>query len=517
MRILTSEQMKKVEQRAFENGFEYSRMMENAGSACAKIIKNEIIDASMDMNIKSIAIVCGKGKNGGDGFVIARKLLEYGYKVNIILALGYPSAEDSILMFNRLRDSQAAIIDCRYDSELAEKVIRGSQIIIDAVFGFGFFGIISGELEKLINIMSESNGYKVAIDVPSGISCDSGEITSTCFKADMTIAISSLKIAHVFLPASLSCGKIRIAEIGIDESCYDILEKGGVYTLREAEIKSNFKKRGPLSHKGDYGHLLSVCGCMNFQGAAVLAATGAVNSGAGLVTAAFPDCAYPAIGAKLTEPILLPLNSNQQGMFSISALPKLRQAMKKANALLIGCGIGICGDTKELVCSVLEDAKCPIILDADGINAISGNIDILKAASVPLILTPHPGEMSKLTGLSVDFIQKNRVKAAKDFADSYGVTLVLKGANTVVASPYNDLVYINITGNPGLAVGGSGDLLAGIMASFVAQGMSCEAAAVSAVYIHGMAGDEVAKKYSQRGLTPTLCAQQLPLLLSKFE
>jgi len=514
MRILTSEEMKKVEQRAFEGGLEYSRMMENAGSACAKIIKNEVIGSKINV---TVAVVCGKGKNAGDGFVIARKMIEYGCRVTVILALGTPNADDSILMFNRLRDIQVEIVDCRYDNVNAVRVIRNSDIIVDAVFGFGFVGSISGELESLINVMSESKGYKIAIDIPSGIFCDSGEIESAHFSADMTIAISSLKVAHVMLPASLASGKIRIAEIGIDKGCYDVLEKGGIYTLSQADIKNNFKKRNPVSHKGNYGHLLNICGCQNYQGAAVLAAQGAINSGVGLVTAAFPDCAYPAIGAKLTEPVLLPLNSNQQGMLSISAISKLRNAMKNADAILLGCGLGISSDTKEIVYSVLEYSKCPIILDADGINAVAGNIDILKAASVPIILTPHPGEMSTLTGLSIDCVQKDRVKAAKDFADSYGVTLVLKGANTVVASPENSEVYINTTGNPGMAVGGSGDLLAGIMASFVAQGMSCEAAAISAVFIHGMVGDEIAGKYSQRGLTPSLCANYLPLLLSKFE
>lgn len=514
MRILTSEQMKKVELYAFENGLAYSRMMENAGSASAKIIINEVLGSKTDV---TVAVVCGKGNNAGDGFVIARKLFEYGCKVTVILALGNPNSEDSILMFDRLRDISVKVIDCRYDSANAEKTLKNSDIIIDAVFGFGFTGSISGELERLINIMSESKGYKIAIDIPSGISANCGEITSAHFSADLTIAISSLKVAHVMLPAALASGKVKIAEIGIDEACYDVLKQGGIYTLSLADIKGNINKRNPVSHKGDYGHLLNICGSRNYQGAAVLAALGAINSGVGLVTAAFPDCAYSAIGAKLTEPVLLPLNSNQQGMISISAIPKLRSAIKNADAVLIGCGLGLSSDTKEIVSNVLQYSKCPIILDADGINAIVGNIDILKAASAPVILTPHPGEMSALTGLSIDYIQKNRSKVAKAFADNYGVMLVLKGANTVVASPDNSKVYINPTGNPGMAVGGSGDLLAGIMASFVAQGMSCQAAAVSAVFIHGMAGDEVAQKYSQRGLTPSLCANHLPLLLSKFE
>ncbi|HZJ78691.1 MAG TPA: NAD(P)H-hydrate dehydratase [Clostridia bacterium] len=515
MRIITAEQMKMVERRAFQNGFEYNRMMENAGATCAKIIRDDIIENYCKGEI--VSVVCGKGKNGGDGFVIARKLCEYGCNVNVIMAMGNPAALESIEMLNRLKVLNIHLYDYRYEKVNVHNVLNKSHIIVDAIFGFGFIGKIEGELKELISVMNLSNGHKVAVDIPSGITCDSSEVNSDCFKADMTIAISALKKAHVFLPASLCCGKVKIAKIGIDEKCYDAIENKGIFTLDETEIKQKFIERDPLSHKGSYGHLLNICGSVNYQGAAVLAAKGAVNSGAGLVTAAFPDKAYPAIAAKLTEPILMPLKTNNEGMINVLALPELRKAMKKVTALLIGCGLGLSQDTREIVKNVLQYADCPIILDADGINAVSKNIDILKAAGVPMILTPHPGEMSALTGLTVDNIQNDRVKTAKLFANRSGAVIVLKGANTVVAAPDSDFVYVNTTGNPGMACGGSGDLLAGIIASFTAQGMPVFDAAVSAVYIHGAVGDYVANEYSQRGLTPSLCCELLPLLLSKFE
>ena len=291
------------------------------------------------------------------------------------------------------------------------------------------------------------------------------------------------------------------------------------------DIQKLLPKRGQDSHKGDFGHLLSVCGSERYQGAAVLAALGAVRCGAGLVTAAFPRAAYAPIAAKLTTTPLLPLPGNRQGTLHVSALPPLREAIKGKSAVLLGCGLGLNADTKEIVQTLLSEIACPLVLDADGINAVAAHMHgegesnplgrDSRACALP-VLTPHPGEMARLAALTIEEIQRDRVQCAQQFANTYHCVLVLKGAGTVVAAPGRE-AYVNATGNAGLAKGGSGDLLAGMTASLLAQGMDAYDAAVCAVYLHGLAADRAAARFSQRGMTALDCARELKGIFSLFE
>ena len=278
-------------------------------------------------------------------------------------------------------------------------------------------------------------------------------------------------------------------------------------------------KRDPSGHKGSFGHVLSVCGSLRFPGAAVLAALGAAHCGAGLVTAAFPLAAYPAIAPQLTLAPLLPLPGNRQGTLRLAALPPIMAALAGKDALLLGCGLGLNGDTVEITRTLLREAACPTVLDADGINAAAAHInDLRKArdAAAPLVLTPHPGEMARLTGLTAEEINRDREAVAMEFARARGLILVLKGAGTVVADGPGGRLYINATGNDGMAKGGSGDLLAGMTASLLAQGMPAFEAACCAVYLHGLAGDRAAARLSRRGMTPLDCLAELKTLLSEF-
>jgi len=515
MRVLTNDQMKTVEQRAADNGLEFIRLMENAGSACARIINEQIPNKCKSS--QNITVVSGSGKNGGDGFVIARKLCEAGCKVNIILADGFSKDMDSIEMFDKLKSLSINIIQYDFDKLNAVEMIRNSEIIIDSVFGTGFRGCPNEEISFLFGLINSCSAKVFSVDIPSGVICNTGEIPGENVNADVTIAISSLKPAHVLVPGSISCGKLIVADIGISESCYEGMDEGVFYTYFESEVKLKMPCINPIAHKGNFGHVLSICGSKNMQGAAVIAAKGATCSGAGLVTTAFPDCAYPAIGSKLTEQLLLPLNSNKLGTFSVSAIQKILDAAKKADVVLIGCGIGVNSDTIEILREVVSTVTCPIIIDADGINALSTDINMLKKANNSVIITPHPGEMAKLTGLSISQIQSQRLVVGRDCANKLGVTVVLKGANTVVAEPQKDSVYVNSTGNPGMATGGSGDLLAGIISSFVAQGIQAGDAAKAAVFIHGYVGDYTAERLSKRGLTPSACLEDLPIIMARFE
>lgn len=513
MRVLTAAQIRAVEERAVDTGLDYLRLMENAGSACARFIAEQaqVTEESNTM----VTVVCGKGKNGGDGFVIARKLCDKGARVCVVLAMGQPTAADALEMYTRMTALPIEVI--RYDAqrELALEKLRTAQVLVDAVFGIGFYGEPNEQTARLFEAMSAAPALKIAIDMPSGVNCDVSLAPERAFRADCTAAISTLKPAHVLYPAAAFSGAVSVLRIGIPDGCYED-EDGMLFSIEEAAVRSWFAPRDPVSNKGDYGHLLSVCGSRNMPGAAVLAAQGAVAMGAGLVTAAFPQGAYAAVASKLTEPLLLPLYANRQGTFAQAALPELRAAMEKASAILVGCGLGVNDDTALLVSEILCAASCPVILDADGINIAAAHIDMLKAAKAPLILTPHPGEMARLCGCTAAEIQADRTGAARLFAQEYGVTLVLKGANTVVADGRSASLLVNRTGNPGMAKGGSGDLLAGMLASLAAQGMEPLKAAAAAVFLHGLAGDEAAKRYSMCGMTPTLMAGELPVLLRRF-
>jgi len=281
-----------------------------------------------------------------------------------------------------------------------------------------------------------------------------------------------------------------------------------------SKIRNMLPRRDPQGNKGDFGHVLSVCGCERYQGAAVLAALGAVHCGAGVVTAAFPRPIYAPLAAKLTVTPLLPLPGNRQGTLHVSALPALREALRGKSSVVLGCGLGLNADTIEIVQTLLGEITCPLVLDADGINAIASHTDSLKALpNRALVLTPHPGEMARLTGLSIEEIQRDRTGIARKFAEEHDCVLVLKGARTVIAAPGREAVTTPLPPNSGMAKGGSGDVLAGMLASLLAQGMAPFEAAVCAVHLHGLAGLRAAEKHSQRGMTALDCVDELKRIL----
>ncbi len=514
MRVLNSDEMKQVEQYTAKYGLSYQRMMENAGAACARNIRNEI---EKEKNLKrNVAVVCGKGNNGGDGFVVARKLSENGYNVCVIMAAGYPTSQEATYMYKLIIDMNIATVWYDADRAKAIQTVRNADVIVDAVFGFSFYGNISAELKYLFDEMSGAKGLKFAIDVPSGVYCDSGFNDPGCFKADYTIAISSLKPAHIMHPASECCGDIIIANIGIPEESYKLVSDS-LYTHNRVEVSNLFSERSSISHKGTFGHLLCICGSKCMVGAPVLAGTAALRSGAGLVTVAFPESAYMPIANKLTEALMMPLPENSEGTLSAAAVDKILASLHKYTAVVIGCGMGVNEDTKAIVKAVLTHSKVPVLVDADGINIIAEDISILRSASCDVILTPHPGEMSRLCGKSVELIETDRVGTARDFAAQSGAYVALKGANTVVAQPHSKKAYVNASGNSGLAKGGSGDVLSGLMGGFLAQGFAPLNAATAAVYIHGYTAEGVSEKMSKSGMLPGDVASELAYSMRAFE
>ena len=511
MRVLTVENVKKVEAYANESGISYLQLMENAGSYCGRIIRKTFANTDK----KNVLIVCGKGKNGGDGFVIARKLYENNYNVTVMMAMGLPADEISSEMLSRVRALNIPVV--YYDKDgTTDKYIQNAQLIVDCIFGIGFNGEPDADIGVLFKKINSSDATVISIDIPSGLEGDSGKINGTTVLADITIAILTLKPVHVLKPSMENCGKVVLAPIGIPEKCFS-RAKVSLFTVNTEEVRGFFPKRDAVSHKGTYGTVLVIGGSYEMPNAVYFASQGAVNCGAGIVKVAFPAVMYPAIAPKTFEQTLVPLENNQSGRISQNAVRRLEKEMKKSSCVIIGCGMGRDDDTKAVTEYVIENSEVPVIIDADGINCLKGNADVLDRAKAPVILTPHPKEMSRLTGIPVDEIQRNRRETVKTFVKEHKCVLVLKGASTLVGSSDYDDMYVNSSGNPGMATGGSGDVLSGIIASFVSQGVDTFRSAVSGVYIHGMAGDDVTAKYSMMGNTPSLILKELPTTLGKIE
>ena len=519
MRIVTSHQMKTAEAAAAADGMSYLRLMENAGSACANWMLRHF---SLAHSGARVCVVCGKGKNGGDGYVIARKLCEAECEVTVVQT-ERDLFGDEAEMCSRLSGLPLRIVRPFAEGFDPAALFARQQYLVDALFGTGFRGAADAKTAGLMDAMNASCAKRISIDLPSGIECGSAAIHGAYVHADYTLAIAAYKPLHVVQPAADCCGKKRVLSIGLEEAHFAQSDAEGLYTLSLPELQAQLLPRGPLAHKGDFGRVLSICGSRNMQGAAVLAANAALRMGAGLVTAAFPESAYAAVAPKLCEPLLLPLPENGAGMLSVKALDALLAAAEQADAVLLGCGLGLCADTREIVREILRHCRKTLILDADGINAVAADINILKESPAQLILTPHPGEMARLCGAVPDADYTTRINLARNFAQEYGVTLVLKGANTVVASAGESRVYLNATGNAGLATGGSGDMLAGMMVSLAAQNvhssapLSAQAVAAAAVYLHGAAGDSAAQRLSKRSLLPTDCLADLAELLREFD
>lgn len=502
MYVLTAQSMKKAEEKANSKGLSYYTMMERAGYACADVI------AKRDKNSK-VVILCGKGKNGGDGLVIAGRLWQQGFR-SVFVVLVHGEITDSLCleMYESMLKYPITVADFNKDNETAEYHIETADVMVDAVFGIGFKGELADASAKAVALANKNkNAYKFAVDIPSGLSADGSFDGELYFNTDETLSMIAYKPVHVIKPAAVLCGRTTVIDIGIDTSI--VSEFSENYTvLTHDEAVKNIKERLYNHHKGTYGKVLTVCGSRNMSGCVYLCNQAAVEIGAGLVVCAFPDCIYTAVMPKLNEPVFLPLENNAEGRISQYACKKLFEKMEDASVIAIGCGIGVDNDTKHLVEFVVENAQCPLILDADALNCISKNPDILKNAKCDILITPHPGEMARLTGKTVAEIEKNRIEAATEFAKEYGVTVLLKGANTVIADK-NGRITVNATGNPSMARGGSGDVLTGIIAGLVPQTQDVYTAACTGAYIHGSTGDFVVSKYGILAATPTRVVENI--------
>lgn len=511
MKVLSCGQMRDLERAAEKSGATMVGLMKMAGAAAAQVM----IDRMGVKADENVVVLCGKGRNGGDGAIAAAYLKQRGINSTVVLMDGEPRSADAREVMDAAERNNVTVWRYWERRDVCEQKIREAKYIIDALYGIGFKdGFLDHMAEFVEKINREKAGNILSMDLPSGVQCDTGKVINGAVKARFTVSFTTLKPAHLLYPSMDYCGETVVADIGIDhllleESPYLFLTPGG------EDVKQCLPRLSVSDNKGSRGTLLSICGKSGMAGAAAMSAKAALRCGVGLLYAAVVDSIYPVVSSGLYEPVFLQLRQSAGGTVDKVCIPYLLEQSEKATAILIGCGLGQGADVCSLVNAFLRESKAPLIIDADGINAVAQHIDVLKEAGVPVVLTPHPGEAARLFGTTVREIQNNRVKYACRLAQEYHTVAVLKGAKTVIASP-KGRVYINTSGNAGMARGGSGDVLAGMIASLAAQGADTFKACVAAVYLHGLAGDRCAQKYGQLSMLPTDMINELPSLLKEF-
>jgi len=498
LKIVTASEMQDIDQSAIKKyRIPGLVLMENAGHGVASLMHRKITN----LNTKKVMVIAGKGNNGGDGFVIARHLHNSGVKVEILL-LGKRS---------QLKSDARTHADIAFKMELAihevsesnlnsnNHSLRHCHVIVDAIFGTGLTKPAGGLYQKVIKKINSAGKFVVSVDIPSGIPSDSGQWMGPHVQAHLTAALGLMKRSHLLYPAAGAMGEVAVLDISIPSQAV-ASQKIKIKLLEEPDIQAWLPKRAANTHKGDYGHTLVVGGSRGKGGAAGLAALAALKAGAGLVTLAVPESCHHSLEFNPLEAMSVPLAETKSGNLSLQALDTLIEHTQGKSSLAIGPGLSTEAATIDLLRHYLPQVECPMVIDADGLNCLAQETTILSELQGPIILTPHPKELSRLSGSPVKEILEHRLEAAADFAQTHSVILLLKGAHTLIAHPDGN-VWINPTGNPGMATAGSGDVLTGIIAGLLSQGLEAIPAAATGAYLHGLAGDLYAAQYGEASLT----------------
>jgi NAD(P)H-hydrate epimerase len=487
MRVLNTEQMREADRRTIEEiGIPSLVLMENAGRQAVAAMEA----AFEELATSRVAVICGRGNNGGDGFVVARTLLQRGVDTAVFL-LGSVAdvrgdARTNLEILGRIGLTVVEITDAQA-WELHFTEIAEYDLIVDAMLGTGFRGRLSGLLETVVADINGLGVPVVAIDLPTGVSADTHLLEGAAIEASMTVTLAAPKIPLVLPPADTHAGDLVIADIGIPPPVLEEVEGQYLELLTRERMREIVPVRAPESHKGDFGRVLVIAGSRGRTGAAHLAAMGALKSGAGLVTVATPRSCLPIVAAMAPEYMTEPLDETAAGTADFGAIDRVLEI--QADVIAVGPGLGQAPGTAAFVQALVERAGVPLVLDADALNAFAGEPERLVGRDgVDVIITPHPGEMARLMSTSIEAVQRDRIGAARGFAAERRLHVVLKGNRTVIAAP-DGRTFLNLTGNPGMATGGTGDVLTGMIAAWVAQLLDPEAAAKLAVYLHGTAGD----------------------------
>jgi len=506
--VLTTAEMRAADRRTIEEiGLPGAVLMENAGAAVAGVVRERFPGA------RRVAVLCGKGNNGGDGFVIARRLSDRGPRVYLAGTRGEVKGDAALHLgaYERSGGAVAEVDDERAWDALCDEALA-ADVVVDALLGTGLREQPRGLVARVISDLAArcDPTRVVAVDLPSGLSSDSGETAWPSVVAGLTVTFAAPKHGHVLPPACDRVGELVVVDIGIPQH---VLDQAGprLWLLDSADARSAFPGRASGAHKGTYGHVLIVAGSVGKTGAAVLAATAALRSGAGLVTVATPAPALPLAAAGKVEVMTEPLPVAADGSLTPEAAARALSLAESCDAVVLGPGLGEEEGTRAFVRELVARCPVPLVVDAGGLNALASGSDAawrLRRSS-PTLVTPHPGEMARLVGSTTAAVQQTRLETARAFASASGAMVVLKGQRTIVAEP-SGRAAVNPTGNPGMATAGTGDALAGILGALLARGLDAWRAATAGVYTHGLAGDCAAVRLGQESLLAGDLIEALP-------
>ncbi len=508
MKVLTASQMQEVDRRTIEDvGIPGIVLMDNAGRAVADAIRAKFAEG----RTKSALVLAGKGNNGGDGYVVARYLIDGGWQVQtLVMAERSAISGDALVALGALENSGGEV-HFAADAERLEAFLECAAepgVLVDAMFGTGLSKPIKGHCKVVIDWLNRQGSPVVAVDIPSGVDASTGRVPGVAVEADLTVTFAFPKVGLVSYPGAGLAGELMVVDIGVPANIKEEVSSD-CRLIAAAEAKRLLPLRTRDGHKGTFGHLLVLAGALGKCGAAVMSAEAGLRSGAGLVTLGCPLCIQPAIAARLTEVMTVPL-ADFGGEVSMQALGQAGTLMDGKQAMAIGPGLGIGKEAVTLVRRMIQDSDLPLVVDADALTALCGHLEVLgRRNNRKIVLTPHPGELARLTGLSNTEIQKDRFVVAREFAMRHNLVLVLKGARTLVAAP-DGRVHVNTSGHPGLASGGMGDVLTGLIGGLLAQGLAAVEAAVLGVYLHGLAADRLLETFGVAGLLATDVIRELP-------
>ncbi|MEW5723356.1 MAG: NAD(P)H-hydrate dehydratase [Thermodesulfobacteriota bacterium] len=514
MKFCLAEEMRRLDEKTIkECGLPGVVLMENAGRGAAGLVRKHL----GELGGRRVAVVCGRGNNGGDGFVMGRVFHGWGAVVRFYLLseIGRVGG-DARVNLEVARKMGLEIVEIREEAHLDRLDLAWADLIVDAVFGTGLNSEVKGLYRAVIEIINGAGRPVVAVDVPSGLDADTGRVLGVAVGADLTVTFGLPKAGLLLPPGEQLAGRLEVVDIGIPPHVLAEADPRKELLVEET-LRGLLRPRPPDSHKGAFGHVLIVAGSTGKTGAAAMAALAAARSGAGLVTLAVPTGLNPILEAKVTEPMTEPLPEEAPGFLAAEATGRVLELAAGKTVLALGPGLSTRPGAVRVVRELVEKVELPLVIDADGLNALAreqGPV-VLKKARREVVLTPHPGEMSRLAGLATKDIQADRLGAAAGFAREYGVILVLKGHRTVVAAPDGRL-YLNTTGGPHLASGGQGDVLTGLIAGLIAQGLSALDAARLGVFVHGLAADQAAAAKGPVGLLASDLLAGLPGLWSRF-
>ncbi len=515
MKVLNAEQMKNIDRQTIkEIGILGPVLMENAGIQIVKALKSKFPEPQRER----IVIVAGRGNNGGDGLVVARHLFNQDCRP-LVLLLGTEQevkgdAALNLRIARRIGIEILKVTSAKVWDKHKARVSRAT-LLVDAIFGTGLSKPVKGLYAKVIEDMNRSKAYTIAVDIPSGLSSDTYQIIGPCVKADLTVTLAAPKIAHVFPPAEDWVGELIIGEISVPRFLFEN-DDLRLELVEKKDIIPYFKKRMKDTHKGTYGHLFIISGSFGKTGAAVMAGKAALKMGAGLVTIGTPQSCLPIVARPVVELMTEPLPETAARTISSEALEKTSTLLRDKDALLIGPGISTHRSTAGFVLSLLPQLKLPSVIDADALNILASNPGILKSLRKPVIITPHPGEFARLLRLSTRDVLERKLELVPEFSEKHGVYLVLKSYKTLISTP-GGKVFINPTGNPGMATAGSGDVLSGMIASMIVQEKNLLEAILAAVYVHGLSGDIGAEKLGEKSLTAGNIIDYLPRAIKQLE